>query len=105
MTDRQTIRESFEAAWDRRIKCFDGFTLMSACQLWFVAWKTCEEGPQRSDDAFESAWLVLTAVSWTCGIEKEYANNLWCEAWRTCEARQEYQDSAGALRIVPAASP
>jgi hypothetical protein len=60
---------------------------------------------QTIREAFAEAWETLEAVGWTDGIKEASARQIYVLAWRTCEARQEHKDSAGELRIVPAASP
>jgi hypothetical protein len=60
---------------------------------------------QTIHDQFDRFWDDIHEVGWTITESRESALMWWFVAWRTCEARQENKDSAGALRIVPAASP
>jgi hypothetical protein len=60
---------------------------------------------QTIRELFREQWQALEAVGWTDGIKERSARQIYTLAWRTCEARQEHKDSAGELRIVPAASP
>jgi hypothetical protein len=57
---------------------------------------------------FERLWFTGKFIQFVGGSETADRAKAWqgfYRGWKACEARQEHKDSAGALRIVPAASP